>query len=109
MFFNSKEDARKQESYIKDGEDVVNENNELKGSIACYKITIKELNDVLIQAILSLSTYNKKFVNTNNKKTINNVEYNIRQYIINPFINRINVELCLLYLYTLYDQMKDNK
>lgn len=41
LFYNSKEQARKLDSYIRDGEDRINENDELKGSIACYRIVVK--------------------------------------------------------------------
>ena len=68
LFFNSKEQARKQDSYIRDSEDILNENNELQGSIACYKILIKKEGMTLIQAVLSITTYNKQFVNKNRKK-----------------------------------------
>ena len=106
LFFNSNEQARKQDSYIRDGEDIFNENNELQGSIACYKILIRKEGTILIQAVLSITTYTKQFVNKNDKKTINNVKYNMTEHILNPFSKRINIELCLLYLYTLYQKNK---
>lgn len=103
-FFNSKEQARKSERYIKDEEDRLDENNELKGSIACYKINIMETNKKLIQAVLSITTYNKKFVNSDDKKKIDNVKFNMDEYILKPFIKRIKIELCLLYLSELYEK-----
>lgn len=106
LFFNSKEQARKEESYIRDEEDSVNEEDELEGSIACYRITIKEKGDILVQAVLSITTYNKKFVNSNDKKIIDNVKFNIKEYILNSFVKRINIELCLLYLHMLYEVNK---
>lgn len=109
LFFNSKEDARKTDYYISDGEDCFDENNELKGSIACYRITIKESKKELVKAVLSITTYNKRFVNDNDKKTINNVRYNMQQHILEPFIKRIDIELCLLYLSVLYNKSKEIK
>ncbi len=69
MFYNSKEQARKLDSYIRDGEDRINENDELKGSIACYRIVVKEEKQELIKAVLSITTYNKRFVSSDNKKS----------------------------------------
>lgn len=101
LFYNSKEHARRIECYVRDAEDKFDENNELKGSIACYRFLIKEKGTLLIQAVLSITTYNKKFINSDNSKTIQNTRYNINKYIINPFEKRINIELCLLYLHLL--------
>lgn len=103
LFYNSKEQARKLDSYIRDGEDRINENDELKGSIACYRIVVKEEKQELIKAVLSITTYNKSFVSSDNKKIINNVKFNMDEYIFKPFIKRIDIELCLLYLATLYN------
>jgi hypothetical protein len=103
LFYNSKEQARKLDSYIRDGEDRINENDELKGSIACYRIVVKEEKQELIKAVLSITTYNKRFVSSDNKKIINNVKFNMDEYIFKPFIKRIDIELCLLYLATLYN------
>lgn len=104
LFFNNKEEAKKTNNYIPDEEDIIDENGDLKGSIACYKVVIKEQNKTLIQAVLSISTYNKRFINNNDKKKIEYIESVIREYIINPFMIRINIELCLLYLSILYDK-----
>lgn len=104
IFFNSKEHARKSEHYIKDEEDNVDENDELKGSIGCYKIDVKEDNKKLIEAVLCITTYSKRFVNDNDKKTIDNVKYNMAKYVLKPFVKRIQIELCLLYLSVLYEK-----
>lgn len=104
LFYNSKEQARKTDSYVSDGEDRLNDNDELKGSIACYRIVIKDSGQELIKAVLSVTTYNKKFVNSDNKKIIDNVKFNMDEYILKPFIKRIDIELCLLYLSVLYSK-----
>lgn len=104
LFYNSKEQARKSDCYISDGEDKNDENNELKGSIACHRIVVKEDNQDLIKAVLSITTYNKRFVNSNDRKIIDNTKYNIQEYILKPFIKRIDIELCLLYLAYLYNE-----
>lgn len=106
IFYNSKEQARKTDNYISDGDDKLDDNNELKGSIACYRIIIKESGQELIKAVLSITTYNKKFVNSENKKVIDNVKFNMETYILDPFVKRINIELCLLYLSFLHNSKK---
>lgn len=106
LFYNSKEQARKMDSYITDEEDRLNENNELKGSIACYRIIVKEEKQELIKAVLSVTTYNKKFVNSDDKKIIENTKYNVDEHVLKPFIKRICIELCLLYLSVLYSNKK---
>ncbi len=107
LFYNSKEQARRIDHYISDGEDQVDENDQLKGSIACYRIVTRESGQELIKAVLSITTYNKKFVNTDDKNIVANVKFNMDEYILKPFIKRISIELCLLYLSVLYN--KHNK
>ena len=104
VFYNSKEQARKADNYISDEEDKIDENDELKGSIACYRIVIKESGLELIKAVLSITTYNKKFVNSNKRKIVDNVKFNMDEYILKPFIKRIDIELCLLYLSVLHKE-----
>ena len=102
LLYNSKEKALKNDSYIRDEEDREDNEHNLKGSIACYRIIIKENGREIIKAVLSIGTYDKKFVNSDDKKTIDNVKFNMDEYILKPFIRRLNVELCLLYLSILY-------
>ena len=102
LLYNSKEKALKNDSYIRDEEDREDNDHNLKGSIACYRIIIKENGREIIKAVLSIGTYDKKFVNSDDKKTIDNVKFNMDEYILKPFIRRLNVELCLLYLSILY-------
>lgn len=103
LFYNSKEQAQKYDCYISDSEDKYDSNNRLKGSIVCYKIIIKEKEQVLAIAVVSISTYNKKFVNSDDKKVIETAEYNINEYIFKPFEKRMRIELCLLYLSKLHN------
>lgn len=104
LFFNSKEEAKQKDSYIQDEEDHVDENGELKGSIACRKIIIRDSERLLIQAVLAISTYEKRFIEKNDEETIKNSRYNIDKFILDPFLKRINIELCLLYLSTLHSR-----
>jgi hypothetical protein len=104
IFWNSKEDARKQNKYIPDAEDQYDENQNLKGSIACYKIQVISHGITYINAIISFVTYSKKFINTDGmkaedeKKAIDTVKYNIKANILSAFKKRINIELSLLYI-----------
>ncbi|GAA1379924.1 hypothetical protein [Peribacillus frigoritolerans] len=98
LFCNSKEDARKQDSYVPDSEDHYDENNNLKGSIGCYKIQIIHQNKPYINAIISFVTYSKKFVNTDDKKHIDTLKYNVKENILSIYKKRISIELCLLYI-----------
>jgi hypothetical protein len=54
IFWNSKEDARKVNEYIQDEEDQYDENHNLKGSIACYKIQIFFHNEPYIMLLFHL-------------------------------------------------------
>ncbi|WP_141694220.1 hypothetical protein [Desulfosporosinus sp. BG] len=108
IFFNSKEDARKQNKYIQDEEDQYDENHNLKGSIACYKIQIIFHSIVYINAIISFVTYSKKFVNTDDRKSIDIVKYNIKENILSVFKKRFNIELCLLYIMKLNEIENQN-
>lgn len=58
--------------------------------------------------MLSITTYDKKFINSDDRVIIENTKYNINEYILKPFIKRIDIELCLLYLFTLYESKKHN-
>lgn len=102
LFYNSKEQATRKLHYIPDNEDKRNDNGELKGSIACYEIIIDKNNE-FIKAVLSISTYSKRFINSDNETILNNVEYNLQEYVLDVFKKRLNIELCLLYINHLYE------
>lgn len=106
LFFNSKEEARKQGSYVPDSEDQYDEQHNLKGSIACYRIQIIHNNIPYINAVLSFVTYSKDFVNKNDNKAINTVKYNIKENILSVYKKRISIELCLLYVMKLREIQK---
>jgi hypothetical protein len=98
LFFNSKEEARKQYSYVPDSEDHYDEQNNLKGSIACYRIQVIHHNKTYVNAIISFVTYSKKLVNNDDRKAIDTVKYNIKESILSVYKKRISIELCLLYV-----------
>lgn len=102
-FFNSKQVALEKHKYVKDDCDKEDKDGNLLGSIACFKIQIKRSDKTYIRAILSVSSYDIPFVDTenirdeNNKEVINTRE-NIRKIIISEFSKRIRIELCNYYI-----------
>ena len=61
VFFNSKEDARGEHHYAKDGLDVLHE-NELAGSIIGYRFPLVSDDVKYIDAMIFLTTYSKKWL-----------------------------------------------
>jgi hypothetical protein len=107
-FNNSKEDAKRNGQYMYDSQDEINNENENDiGSIFCYKYQIKKNNTVYIDAILSISTNQKRFVPDNDEKKINIVRENILKIVKDHFGLRLSIELSLLYLHKL--EMKERK
>jgi len=100
VFHNSKEQAKAEGKYLADGDDKY-QDEKLLGSIACYKLDIKHYNETYIEAILSLTTYNKPFAPTQDEKT---AEANLEDFVVNEFEKRLSVELCNYYFYALYNQ-----
>lgn len=111
VFFNSKQDAFNQKCYLPDSEDEYDNNGNLLGSIACYEGKVKKNDVTYIHYILTISTYDKKFVSIDEntfkdqeeaKKARHNAEEavksNISKHIVHDFSIRAKIELCLLYL-----------
>ena len=101
VFLNSKQKAYLERHYIPDQEDCRNEEGNLLGSIACYRLSLKKSDTVYVSDILSISTYNKQFVSVDDETVdasensrINAVKENIRKNILPEFAHRINIELC---------------
>jgi len=101
LFFNSKQKAYEQNSYVKDENDEFDKNNKLRGSIACYKMSIKHSGDIYINTIVCITTYRMKFSDNAGTTAIDNVRYNIDE-IITDFEKRIGVEMCNVYMRYLY-------
>lgn len=97
-FFNSKEDANKAGNYIPDEFDEYDEEGKLLGSIACFERHLRKSDKEYIHYILSISSYSQRFSIDNSKSAISTIKHNIKELIINDFIERIDIELCLLYL-----------
>ena len=106
IFINDQQKGMVKEQYIPDKDDKYDENNALKGSILCYRIICQKHGIKYIEAVLSISTYDKKIEPSNSNEKIKNTQDNICKYIIQAFEKRIKIELCLVYLSELYYEHK---
>ena len=107
-FNNRKEDAKKEERYIFNSTDETNDvNNKAVGSIFCYSYKIKQGNDTYVDAILFVSTHEKRFADEEKTDRVQNVKDNLISLAKDYFGRRINIELSLLYLD--YVKMKYSK
>lgn len=102
-FFNSKQVALEKHKYVRDDCDKEGKYGSLLGSIACFKIQIKRNDKTYIRAILSVSSYDIPFVDTDdirdeNNEDVLNTRENIRKIIISEFSKRIRIELCNYYI-----------
>ncbi len=98
-FNNKKEDAKKCDQYLYNSTDEINaENEEILGSVFCYKIHIKKNSTIYINAVLTITTKQKRFVQDDDKIKVNNARENILKLVRDHFVKRISVELILLYL-----------
>ena len=98
-FNNKKENAKKEDRYMYDSYDVTNEaNGKPIGSIFCYNYKIHQGNTTYVDAILTISTKQKRFVNEDDDEKIENARDNIIRLVDENFGRRIKIELGLLYL-----------
>jgi len=105
-FNNRKEDAKKDDRYIYDPTDETNAVNERPvGSIFCYNYKIEKGGKTYVNAILSISTQQKRFADNEDVQKIANARDNMILLVKDYFGRRINIELGLLYL----DYIKNNK
>lgn len=97
LFYNSKQKARSENSYIPDDYDQ-RKGGRIRGSIACYKINVTHNSKDYVKAILSISTYDKCFSRVDEKKENEKIEYNMYHHIVSNFDKQIRVELCNYYM-----------
>lgn len=121
VFFNSKQTAFDENRYIPDSEDEYDSDGKLLGSIACFEDTIKKNDIAYVHYVLTISTYDKRFVSieANDYETPEDadaaykaaeeaVKYNMYKNIVSDFLMRVKIELCLLYLSQLKDSTAKN-
>ena len=101
IFYNSKQEAFQAKAYLCDEFDDYDDNNRLKGSIACYKYDITKNDKLYIRTVLSITSYQQQFSSDNSRQTVDNVRGNMSDFVISDFAKRIKIELCLLYLSSL--------
>ena len=105
-FFNSKQKAYDENHYLPDENDDPEEKIELKGSIACYKFNLTYADVRHMQAVLTVSTYNKKFTLDKYEEII---RINFRDFIFPTFVRQLKVELCNLLVHHLYEKNQINQ
>ena len=100
VFRNSKQAAFDAGHYIPDNEDEYDENEKLKGSIACFQYEIRKNNKILVEFIITVTSYGQQFVQgmTDDDEIVKNIRYNLDKVVIPNYIVRAKIELCLLYL-----------
>lgn len=115
VFFNSKQEAYEAGHYVCDDDDVYDSNHKLKGSIACFRIIVKKQDKLYIRAVISISSYEKQFVDVSGfasdeekNQEIENVSNNMYKVPIAEFSQRIKIELCNYYIQLLRNNWKKN-
>lgn len=107
IFFNDKAEAEHYQQYVKESGDVYKD-GKLNGSILCYKIKCTEDGKDYITAILSINTYGCKIVPDDDNNVVEKVRDEIIQCIIEPFLIRIRIELCQLFVLGLNKKNESN-
>lgn len=103
IFYNSKEEAKKNEHYIPVENDQYDSHGNLMGSIACYKITENIYGTPIIRMMICISSYSKKFLKCK-KEDEYRANENIKSFVIDEFGRRISIELA-----SVYKQLLTNK
>lgn len=100
VLFNSKEQAKNDKSYIPDSEDEYDENGNLKGSIACFAFEIKKNDKLIVQFVITVSSYGQQFVQgkDNGDESVRTTRHNLDKIVIPNYAVRAKIELLLLYL-----------
>lgn len=99
-FNNKKEDAKQCDRYLYDSTDEINaDSGNDVGSIFCCRFQTKKSRKVFAEAIVSVSTYKKRFYNSTDISKIDEVvKENLLSIVRDYFGKRIGIELNLLYL-----------
>ena len=100
IFKNSKQSAYDTNQYIPDNEDEYDENEELKGSIACFQYEVKKNNRPIIEFVVTITSYSQQFVQdkSDGDEMVKNVKHNLEKVVMPNYIVRAKIELCLLYI-----------
>lgn len=106
VFYNSKEQAERTGNYVFDTKDNSHRN---VGSIICQRIEVGTEDKVQGVLILSISSYGKKFIKTDDEEKIRDAENTIRNVILKQFEKRICIELSDLFIKETYRRYKTQK
>lgn len=100
VFKNSKQLAFDNDQYIPDDEDEYDENGKLTGSIACYQYQIKKNDKVIVEFVVTISSYTQQFVQgmADGDDVVRNVKHNLEKVVMRNYMIRAKIELCLLYI-----------
>lgn len=113
VFFNDKQKALNDRHYYTTNLDQVDGNGNLKGSIGCFLLTLRNSSGEYIKAIITIATYKKHIVDEDEllkilgkkvdaQKVIqdacNTLAYNINNSLVDNYRNRIGIELCNYYM-----------
>lgn len=98
-YFESKQYAFENHLYIPDDDDVTDSRGHLKGSIACYQFSKYQDELKIVEYVISISSYNRKFADSIGNKAANKtIRKNLTDVIIPFFQSPLESELCLLYM-----------
>ena len=100
IFRNSKQSAFENNEYIPDNEDEYDETGKLNGSIACFQYEIKKNNRVIIEFVVTITSYSQQFVQgmADGDDIVKNVKHNLEKVVMPNYMVRAKIELCLLYI-----------
>lgn len=99
VFFNSKQAAYEKDRYIPDDEDCYDEDDKLKGSIACFHYRVMDRTDtMIIDFVITITSYNRRFVEDGNSEEVRKIREYIDHVIMPGYVVRTKIGLCLLYL-----------
>lgn len=109
VYFHSKEDARRQNKYLPSALDQSTKDGKLKGSIACYRLTVVKGGNTYIQCVICVATYNKQFSPDSKEGTIQNIKHNIENNLLNEYEPLLKGALCDLYITRLRSGNSENQ
>lgn len=100
IFYNKKERAVRENSYIPVDDDERNENHHLLGSIMGHRTSLGYGGEEYIRFMLFVSTYSKCFLDEERltAEELNHGELNIHHHVIDEYVRRIAIELESLYM-----------
>lgn len=100
IFLNDKQKAAEKGEYVFDKKD---ERHHKIGSLICDEISVEDDDEKIARIILTISTYNYKFTNSEDKAVLANMSSMIEEVILQQFEKRIRIELALLFVKRQYN------